>query len=297
MKASLVKGLRRALPFAAVGALAVLLAPSCDERSARDRAAALPGGQPAIHTIADAAAPSNLGPRGAPGPGGQEQRPIPCSEGGEACPDGFVCCPQCCTSDLPPVCLPKGDGGACPLPDLSVDVGALATNAYLETTDGSKCEVEEGCLLGPGKRKVLRFDVEIPNSGARDLVLGNPDAGSAFVWAQCHQHYHFTGFARYALVSMADDKVVLTGRKQAFCARDSIRVEQGVPFNPKYDCTMQGISVGWSDLYDHSIACQFLDVTDVASGEYRLEVEVNPDRTITEARYDNNKAAIKIKLP
>jgi hypothetical protein len=297
MNASLVKGLR-ILPFAAVGALAAFAAASCNERATHDHIATLPSGQPAIHGNVDASQPSSSSDPygGDPGVPGQDTPPLPCSAGGEACPDGFMCCPQCCLSNMPPMCVPKTDAG-CSLPDLYVDEGALATNAFLDTIDGSGCEVDEGCLLGPGTRKVLRFDVEIPNDGVRDLVLGNPDAGGPFVYAKCHQHYHFTGFARYQLVSEADDKVVLTGRKQAFCARDSVRVEQGVPFNPHYDCTFQGISVGWSDLYDHTIPCQYLDVTDVPSGTYRLEVEVNPDRTMTEARYDNNKATIRIKLP
>lgn len=296
MNASLVKGLR-ILPFAGVGALAALAAASCNERATRDHVATLPSGQPAGATTGpNAAPPSSVDPYGNPVAPGQAAPPLPCSAGGEACPDGFMCCPQCCLANMPSMCVPKTDAG-CSLPDLSVDVGTLATNAFLDTIDGAGCELDEQCLLGPGKRKVLRFDVEIPNVGARDLVLGNPDAGGPFVYAKCHQHYHFTGFARYQLVSEADDKVVLTGRKQAFCARDSVRVEQGVPFNPHYDCTLQGISVGWSDLYDHTIPCQYLDVTDVPSGNYRLEVEVNPDRTMTEARYDNNKASIKIKLP
>jgi hypothetical protein len=297
MNRPLVKALR-ILPFASALTLGALAAASCNERAAHEHAAVLPKGQPAVDKSSDAGVTpsSTVDPTARPDPAAPDPPPIPCSAGGEACPDGFMCCPQCCLANLPPVCVPKTDGG-CSLPDLSVDVGALAMNAFLDTIDGDPCERDEACLLGPGKRKVLRFDVQIPNQGARDLVLGNPDAGGPFIWGQCHKHYHFTGFARYQLVSETDDKVVLTGRKQAFCARDSVRVAQNVPFAPGYDCTMQGISVGWADIYDHTIPCQYLDVTDVPSGDYRLEVEVNPERTITEARYDNNVARIKIKLP
>jgi hypothetical protein len=278
--------------LALVGGLAVALAQSCDEKSTRERSSMLPGGQPAAPAAVDGAAPSSR-----PSVDGKESPPpLPCSQGGEACPAGFMCCPQCCLANLPPVCVPVTDGG-CPLPDLTVDEGALATKTYLETIDGTKCEVDEGCLGGPGKRKVVRFDAQVPNRGTTDLVLGNPDAGGPFVFAECHKHYHFTGFAHYRLVSDDDNKVVLTARKQAFCARDSARVDQSAPFNPRYDCTSQGIQVGWSDVYDPTLPCQFLDVTDVPSGTYRLEVEVNPERTITESRYDNNLASIKIKLP
>lgn len=222
--------------------------------------------------------------------------PVTCAEGGEKCPAGLICCPQCCRANLPPICVPAMDGG-CPLPDLTVDEGALATKTYLETIETTLCEVEEGCVDKPGTRKVLRFDASVPNRGVVDFVLGNPDAGDGFVWATCHKHYHFSGFAHYRLVSEDDEKVVLSGRKQAFCARDSARVDRGAAIRPKYDCAMQGIQVGWTDIYDPTLPCQFLDVTDVPSGAYRLEIEVNPDRTLTELRYDNNIGSVRIQLP
>jgi hypothetical protein len=283
----------RIYAFALLGGTAIIAGNSCDEKAGRERSAVV-GAQPAAPALVDGAAPSTSNTaRAATDP---EPPPIPCSKGGDACPAGYMCCPQCCLSDMPPVCVPQSESG-CSLPDLTVDEGALARNTYLEEIDSTQCEVSEGCLDGTGKRKVVRFDASIPNKGARDLVLGNPDAGGPFTWATCHKHYHFTGFAHYRLVSDADNKVILTARKQAFCARDSARQDQGAPLNPKYDCTSQGISVGWSDVYDPTLPCQFIDVTDVPSGTYRLEVEVNPDRTITESRYDNNISSIKIKLP
>jgi Lysyl oxidase len=292
----------RILPFAILGGLAVVAAQSCDESSSKTRAAAHSSGAPgmSVDRGVGVGGASDLTPSGSElvtGAAKPAPPPIPCAKGGDECPSGFVCCPQCCLADLPPVCLPITDGGACPLPDLTVDEGMLATKTYLEEIDGTQCELEEACLGGPGKRKVVRFDVSVPNKGVADLVLGNPDAGGPFVYAKCHNHYHFTGFARYQLVSEEDNKVVLVGRKQAFCARDSARYDQAAPYMPRYDCTMQGISVGWSDVYDPSLPCQFLDVTDVPSGAYRLEIDVNPDRTITESNYDNNHASIRVKLP
>ncbi|MBX3219966.1 MAG: hypothetical protein KF795_05560 [Labilithrix sp.] len=284
----------RVFALAVVGGLVAFAGQSCDGRT-KERDGVQPGTAAGANGDgADASSTSDeVVAGGADRPPGA---PRLCGAGGEACPAGFVCCPQCCLANLPPVCQPATDAG-CPLPDLSVDVGALATKTYLETIDGTPCEVEEGCLGGPGKRRVLRFDVQVPNRGVADLVLGNPDAGGPFEYATCHKHYHFTGFAHYRLVADDSDKVVLLGRKQAFCARDSARVDRAAPFNARYDCGLQGIQVGWSDIYDPSLPCQFLDVTDVPSGTYRLEVEVNPDRTMTELRYDNNLASVRIKIP
>jgi len=34
-----------------------------------------------------------------------------------------------------------------------------------------------------------------------------------------------------------------------------------VPAEPVHTCTFQGISVGWCDIYDDSLPCQWIDIT------------------------------------
>jgi hypothetical protein len=186
--------------------------------------------------------------------------------------------------------------GECPLPDLVVNEGALATNLYLANVTAGECEIAEGCLGGTGQRRVLRFDASMMNKGAEDLVLGNPDAGGPFIYAPCHKHYHFENFARYELRNASGD-VVVTGRKQAFCAQDSARVDSDSARIGRYTCDFQGIQVGWQDVYPPQLPCQYIDVTDIPTGTYWLEVEVNPEHTLTELRYDNNRAKVKLDLP
>lgn len=217
-----------------------------------------------------------------------------CGDSSE-CPPGFLCCAPCCVAGRPPVCT-RAVGGQCPLPDLVVDEGSLATKLALDTVDAGACELEERCVAGDGQRRVLRFDVRVPNRGAVDLVLGNPDAGGQFEYAACHKHYHYKDFAQYSLLDDTGN-VIVVGRKQAFCARDSARVEKDAGFNARYDCNQQGIQRGWEDIYDPSLPCQYLDVTDLPKGTYWVEVEVNPSKAITELRYDNNRATAKVVLP
>ncbi len=216
-----------------------------------------------------------------------------CDDGG--CQDGYLCCVPCCLSGLAPVCQ-KAIGGHCPLPDLTVSEAALATKMSLDTVEAGACELEEKCVTGTGPRKVLRFDVRTPNSGPVDLVLGKPDAGREFEWAACHKHYHFKNYAQYSLFDDAGATIVV-GRKQAFCARDSARVDKTAGYVAKYDCDHQGIQKGWEDIYDPTLPCQYLDITDVPAGTYWLEVVVNPNQVITELDYDNNHARAKVVLP
>ena len=192
------------------------------------------------------------------------------------------------TGPSPPVDASIADAGP-PLPDLALLRSRMRDTVYLaeEGFPPGHCAIAESCVLGPGFRRLLRFDTAVANLGSADLVLGDPDPDDPlWEYDSCHQHYHYLNFANYQLVR-ADDTVVAIGHKQSFCLRDDERVVPGAPSNG-YDCTDQGLSVGWSDVYAASLDCQFIDVTDVPPGDYWIRVEVNPSGAIAESRLDND---------
>ena len=57
-----------------------------------------------------------------------------------------------------------------------------------------------------------------------------------------------------------------------------------------------GISVGWADIYDTSVPGQYIDVTGLPPGQYTLEIEVNPERTLVESNYSNNIVTVPVQL-
>ena len=69
----------------------------------------------------------------------------------------------------------------------------------------------------------------------------------------------------------------------------------------KYTCSNQGISVGWSDVYDASLDCQWIDVTGVAPGQYLLRVTINggPNgaHVFAESDYTDNVATVPVTIP
>jgi hypothetical protein len=221
----------------------------------------------------------------------------PCEDAGRDCAPGFGCCTGCCLAGRPRVCA-RLVGGAmgpeCPLPDLTV-VRDRLLGYTVTTVEAGTCELEEQCLAGSGARRVIRFDVWIANEGTADLVLGVPALSDGFLYASCHGHYHFSDFANYALVDDAGATVVV-GRKQAFCARDSVRSDPRAQLTPRYDCERQGLSRGWVDIYAATLPCQWLDITGVPPGTYQLEIDVNPARVMTESNYDNNRASVPIRI-
>ena len=146
----------------------------------------------------------------------------------------------------------------------------------------------------------MRFEVRALNIGNADLELGTPSANpSRYEWSPCHRHFHFTGFAEYELRDLTGDRVIVRGRKQAFCLEDITRAvdSPAVACRAKFTCDSQGIQRGWADIYSARLDCQWLDVTDVAPGRYKLVVRVNPERILQEASYENNEATIDVTIP
>lgn len=87
----------------------------------------------------------------------------------------------------------------------------------------------------------------------------------------------------------------IVGLKQAFCWLDSARVSGSLP--GKFNCSNQGITAGWSDIYSRGLDCQWVDITGLAAGNYQLRVSVNDSNTlITESDYTNNVATIRVRI-
>lgn len=214
-------------------------------------------------------------------------------ESDDHCSDGEVCC----IAGFLGTCVQLEAGAECPLPDLTVS--ADTAEASLEITEESfeetSCAVAEACIDAPGFRRLLRFSTQTPNIGDADLILGSPTS-DAFEWAQCHQHYHFNGYARYELLN-AEGETQATGRKQAFCLLDSAQQDPEGTETPRFHCGFQGIQSGWSDIYSAGLDCQWVDITDVAPGNYTLRITINSEQALPESNYLNNVAEVPVVVP
>ncbi len=184
-------------------------------------------------------------------------------------------------------------------PDIAVDLGRAQIDLSIAEEDFAvdSCELHpsEQCVGAPGIRRVLRFSVETANLGDADLVIGDPTTNPNYSYSQCHQHYHFSGYAQYRLLDDTGSEVV-TGRKQAFCLLDSEPYAAGAALSPHYSCFNQGLQKGWVDVYEASLPCQFLDITDVPDGNYQLEVVANPDGVLDDSSTLNNTQSIDITI-
>lgn len=176
--------------------------------------------------------------------------------------------------------------------------------------------------IGSGPAEIL---------GERDLLSGSPDmavsqnvtmsdgsvrkiprSGSLrYNKAPTHSHWHLLSFMKYELRRASDFKTVRPDAKTGFCLGDRYRTasRSAGPVPPKivysFDCAgldplassvVEGISVGWGDIYSAWRDAQFIDVTGLKAGTYYLVHRANPSRTLLESNYNNNASSLKLKV-
>ncbi|MGW0760968.1 lysyl oxidase family protein [Streptomyces sp. NPDC002814] len=125
-----------------------------------------------------------------------------------------------------------------------------------------------------------------------------------------HEHWHFTDFASYRLLSADQTKEVRSG-KEAFCLANTDAVDYTVknanwkPYNTDLSTACgeensisvrEVLDVGSGDTYTQDIPGQSFDITDVPNGTYYIQVIANPEKRLKETHTTNNVAVRKVVL-
>ncbi len=181
----------------------------------------------------------------------------------------------------------------------------------------------------PGRRH-LKLSNATPNLGPGKLYLygvlpGNPDGtqdvrqrvyrsdgsffdrtAGKFIYHPGHDHIHVENWAQFRLREFLADSsmgaIIAEGEKTSFCILDLGIYNSSLPnFDPDgqfHSCsgTIQGLSVGWVDIYSKDLPGQNIDITDVPDGIYWLESVVDPDSNILEENEANNASRIIVTL-
>ena len=146
-----------------------------------------------------------------------------------------------------------------------------------------------------------------------DWSLDSEIPVGTFEFHGAHNHWHFGGFAKYELRNVAPGggigrRVVASSDKVSFCMVDTLaanlalehapstRIYQSCSLNPPPNLNIQGISVGWSDVYGYSLAGQSIDITRVQSGTYWLVSTADPNNVIVETNDSNNAGAVLVTI-
>lgn len=126
-----------------------------------------------------------------------------------------------------------------------------------------------------------------------------------------HEHWHSLNMEGGRLVRL-DNTQVGALAKHGFCFFDNVAYNlslPGAPGSPFYTSStscamhdpsalqvMMGLSVGWGDMYSAQTNFQWIDITGLPNGTYRLSATADPRHLVSEASYTNNSASARIKL-
>ena len=181
-------------------------------------------------------------------------------------------------------------------------------------------------------RKLLRFDSIVVNVGAGPLELyGQRAAGAStmsttqrifddagtyrevptdaimYFGGDGHNHWHVQDLEDFQLERLDNGDKVGTFAKQGFCFFDSFNYGSTIP--AKYTAssgacgggssatqTMMGLSPGWGDIYRRTLPDQYIDITGLTSGRYRLTGTADPTDSFYESDNNNNFSWIDIQL-
>jgi len=172
---------------------------------------------------------------------------------------------------------------------------------------------------------LLRFTTALANKGAGNLELRggatNSSAGTQQVWQRIynddgsyndvlagqfvyhpgHGHIHFDGYAAYhlrqKLVGGGVGDIVATGGKVSFCLIDIAKYNTSAGNSTYHSCgQIQGVTAGWSDVYNRSLPDQWINITGVPAGEYWLQVVIDPDNQLVESDETNNTTNIPVVI-
>ena len=180
-------------------------------------------------------------------------------------------------------------------------------------------------------RKLLRFSSIIVNVGAGPFEVhgqraadastmtttqrifddagGHRDVSTAAIMnfgGDGHNHWHVQDLEDFELVRLDNGVKVGTGAKHGFCFFDNYLYGSS---KPAYYTTstgacgkssdtrvIMGLSVGWGDIYRWSLPDQYIDVTGLTAGRYRLIATADPSGWFLESNNANNVSWINLRL-
>ena len=218
------------------------------------------------------------------------------------------------------LCLTVVDCGDLDLPNLAPVLTSAGGDDFPPPTD-TRLDTE----TQPG-HTLLRFATSTANLGGLLHVVGGSAEGDVqeirqlvygpgvvldrsageFTYHPEHHHVHVDDFVRYELVDEAGTVVAASG-KVSFCLTDIHEVavperesDPGVFLDlPPLECgsAEQGINPGRADYYGRDLPDQWIDITGVPAGDYRVRFTVNPNGVLLESTLDDNVVEFPVSIP
>lgn len=121
-----------------------------------------------------------------------------------------------------------------------------------------------------------------------------------------HNHWHVRDLEEFTLTRLDNGRRVGTGAKHGFCFYDNYRFGSTRP--PNYTpaggaCgkardlrVKMGLSVRWGDLYHYTLPDQYIDITGLTPGRYRLRAVADQSNWFVEKNNTNNHTWVDLRI-
>jgi Lysyl oxidase len=139
----------------------------------------------------------------------------------------------------------------------------------------------------------------------RDVVT----SGTLVFGGDGHNHWHVNQLETSELIRLDNGNRSGTGAKRGFCFWDNVAFRLSLPNAPQsvqYRSTgcgtldsstvAMGLSIGWGDEYPATLPDQYVDITDLTPGHYRLRVTADGQNWFAETDELNNVTWVDIQL-
>ena len=133
-----------------------------------------------------------------------------------------------------------------------------------------------------------------------------------FETADSHDHFHLMNAMKYSLWNLDKTAEVAPGQKVGFCLYDLQTAPNPPPGltpdpqtyidsvthycewkQPSSHSLRMGVSSGWRDVYDRSLAFQWVDVSETSPGTYLVASEADPGNTIWEGGFAGSETNLR----
>lgn len=184
--------------------------------------------------------------------------------------------------------------------------------------------------ITPDGRRLLRFTAEIINigSGPFELHAERPSLSEPLMttvrqrvfdtaggWQEIltsasmhfagdgHSHWHVNNLEEYTLIALDSPASLGVGAKSGFCFFDNHQWPGTFTPRTYISCGREqdlsltmGLSVGWGDIYAWDLPDQYIDVSGIPPGRYRLTAQADPDHWFIEQDATNNVISIDLYI-
>jgi hypothetical protein len=202
------------------------------------------------------------------------------------------------------------DLGMARLSDIKIDRGADGSHLLRYTT--TIVNVGAGAFEVRAQRPSTS-DTEMTVSqrifddlgGWRDV----PTTAVAYFGGDGHNHWHLRDLELTELTRLDNGVKVGTSAKHGFCFWDNVKYRlalPGAPGSAVYDragcgagsslAVLMGLSVGWGDAYPASLPDQYIDITGLGPGRYRLSVTADAGGWFAESSESNNFTWVDLQI-